>query len=156
MRTFELYCNEIQNVENYEQAKADNFKGWDCHHRLETHTSDGERRLIDLTPKELIALDMYCHRPANELIFMLRKEHTSLHKKGRHLTKEQRKKISETLMRHPVSEENRKKLSEISKGNKYHKGKHHSEEAKRKMSNAKKGKHWKLVDGKRIWYGDNN
>ena len=32
------------------------------------------------------------------------------------------------------------------------KGKKLSEEAKRKLSEAKKGKHWKLVDGKRVWY----
>lgn len=32
------------------------------------------------------------------------------------------------------------------------KGKHHSEETKRKLSAAMKGKHWKLVDGKRVWY----
>ena len=37
------YCDEIENVENYDLAKADNFEDWNCHHRLETHNSDGER-----------------------------------------------------------------------------------------------------------------
>ena len=32
------------------------------------------------------------------------------------------------------------------------KGKHHSEESKAKLSAAKRGRHWKLVDGKRIYY----
>lgn len=74
-------------------------------------------------------------------------------KKGKHLTEETKRKLSEVRKgktpwnkgKHP-SEETRKKLSEV------HKGKHHSEEAKSKMSELKKGKHWKLVDGKRVWY----
>lgn len=44
------------------------------------------------------------------------------------------------------SEETRRKIAE---GNKM---KHVSEESKRKISAAKKGRHWKLVDGKRVWY----
>ena len=92
------------------------------------------------------------------------------------LSEETRKKISESLKgrqspnkgKH-FSEEYKRKLSEA------HKGKHHSEEAKRKMSEAKKGKHfseehrkklseahkgqipcwkgkhWKVVDGKRVY-----
>ena len=44
---FNRYCKDYQNIENYEKAKADNLKGWECHHRLETHNSDGERRLVE-------------------------------------------------------------------------------------------------------------
>lgn len=43
MRNFEIYCKNYQYIENYEKALADNFKGWLCHHRLETYNSDGER-----------------------------------------------------------------------------------------------------------------
>lgn len=79
--------------------------------------------------------------------------------------KEFRKHISETNKGKHHSEETRKKLSEINKGNKYSLGHKVSEEHKKKiseankghnkgkkMSEAKKGKHWKLVDGKRVWY----
>ena len=126
--------------------------GWQCHHRLETHTSDGERRPVDITKKELIALDMYYHRPANELIFLTTLEHLRLHRKG--------KKMSGTFKGKHHSEETKKKMSEAHKGkpspNKgqpaWNKGKHYSEETKRKLSEAKRGKHWKLVDGKRVWY----
>ena len=94
-RCFERYCDNIENVENYEAAKRDNFKGWTCHHRLETHNSDGERRLVDLSHKELIALDMYYHRPADELIFLTHKEHNKLHHKGKTRSEETKKRMSE-------------------------------------------------------------
>lgn len=42
----------------------------------------------------------------------------------------------------PKSEEWKRKM----------KGRIVSEETKKKMSEALKGKHWKLVDGKRVWY----
>ena len=113
MRSFERYCKDFYNIENYEKAKSDNFVGWECHHRLETHTSDGERRNVDLLAKELKALDMYYNRPASELIFMTNSDHHKLHNnlcksgfstrfkkghkphnKGKHLSEEQRLTIS--------------------------------------------------------------
>ena len=77
------FCKNIKEIENYEQAAADNFIGWIIHHRLETHNSDGVRRLINLSRNELIALNMYYDRPASELIFMRNKDHMSLHNKGK-------------------------------------------------------------------------
>lgn len=76
------YCisEQIEQIENYELAKADNFNGWHIHHRMETHNSDGERRLVNLSVEELIALEMYYNRPANELIFLTASEHRKLHK----------------------------------------------------------------------------
>lgn len=75
------YCRpeEQIEVENYELAKADNFVGWDRHHRLETHNSDGVKRLISISTEELIALDMYYDRPASELIWLKKAEHKKLH-----------------------------------------------------------------------------
>lgn len=49
-------CEDISKIENYELAKRDNFSGWVIHHRLETHTSDGERRKVDIGKEELKAL----------------------------------------------------------------------------------------------------
>lgn len=65
-----MYCTEPEKIENFEKALADGFKGWEIHHRLETHNSDGERRLVDITRAELKALDMYYNRPPNELIYL--------------------------------------------------------------------------------------
>ena len=130
-RNFEYFCKDYENIENYEKAKADDFKGWDCHHRLETWTSDGERRLVNITVAELKALDVYYNRPANELIFLRKSEHRLLHHKGKH-----------------YSEETRNKIGTAKKGNKYALGYKRSEEAKMKIGAAKKGntyakgKHW--------------
>ena len=74
------FCKDYEKIENYEMAKADNFIGWDRHHRLETHNSDGVKRIVNLTPEELIALDMYYNRPPEELIWLRHGEHTKLHK----------------------------------------------------------------------------
>ena len=126
---YKRYCKDIENVENFEKAKADNFIGWDCHHRLETHTSDGDRRNVDITRKELIALDMYLNRPAEELIFLTRSEHIILHNHSI----ERGKKISKTKIGQHHSDETKRKLSIA------HKGKHLSEETKNKMSKALKG-----------------
>lgn len=152
MRHFERFCDDFENIENYEAAKKDSFKGWQCHHKLETHTSDGERRLVDITSEELKALGMYWHRPAEELIFMTRKDHVSLHMKGNgyakghHYSDEVKRNISEAMKGRHLSKETRKKIGEAQKG------KQLSEEAKKILSDAFKGKHWKLVDGKRVWY----
>ena len=136
---FERYCTEPENIENYEDAKKDNFKGWHCHHRLETHNSDGERRLVDITVDELKALDMYYRRPASELIFMKHSEHTQLHQKGednsmygKHHSEETKKKMREAKKGKHLSEETRKKIREAKKG------KPKSEETRKKMREAKK------------------
>ena len=139
------FCSEPSKIENYDKAIADTSQTWDCHHRLETHTSDGERRLVDLTKEELEALDMYYHRPPEEFIFLTAKDHMSLHKKGKH-----------------TSEEAKRKNSDAHKGSKNPMfGKSPSEETKRKMSAAHKGRtsnrkglSWRKdpLTGKRIWY----
>ena len=139
MRKFERYCKDYENIENYRKAKADNFKGWCCHHRLETHNSDGERRLVDITVAELQALGMYYNRPASELIFLPLGEHTSLHNEGenhpfygKHHTDETRRKMSESRKGKPKTEEWKNKIGESNKGKKM------SEEARKKISEAKK------------------
>ena len=42
------FCNgDITQIENYELAMNDKTQTWHCHHRLETHDSDGQKRLVD-------------------------------------------------------------------------------------------------------------
>lgn len=132
---YKRYCKDYENIENYDKALADNFKGWHCHHRLETHTSDGERRLVDITQKELMALNMYYHRPAEELIFLTSREHNAFNKGKKH-TEEARRKMSEAANGRKNSAESKKKNSEA------HKGKKHSEESKKKIRSTMKKLHW--------------
>ena len=130
---FKCYCKDYENIENYEKAKKDNFKGWHCHHRLETHNSDGERRLIDISQKELMALNMYYNRPSSELIFMKHGEHKSLHQKGKPSPNKGK----------CFSAETRNKMREAHKGKPSpNKGKHHSEETKKTIAESQKGRHW--------------
>ena len=66
---------ELHKIENFEKAYADYFHGWCIHHRNEI-PKDGS------SPKSrasLIAEGLYYNRPAVELIFLRRSEHTRLH-----------------------------------------------------------------------------
>ena len=63
------------------------------------------------------------------------------------------RKISEALKGKPKSDEHKQNISKARKGKPgYFKGKLLSEEHRSKIGASKKGRHWKLVDGKRIWY----
>ena len=141
MKGFEKYCCEdVTKIENYELAKKDNFKGWVCHHKLGLIATGG---VCDVDSQDLIDWGIYYNRPADELIFLTRNEHKILHNKG---------KPSGMKGKH-FSEEARNKISEANKGK--HFG-HFSEEHKKNIGEANKGKykgkHWKLVDGKRVWF----
>ena len=144
---FQNYCKDYENIENYEKAKADDFKGWHCHHRLETHNSDGERRLVDIAAAELKALGMYYNRPASELIFLTIREHNAFNKgrpgpnKGKKFSEESRRKMAEAKEGKPsnkkgkkLSEETRKKMSEAKQNI--------SAETRRKLSETMKGMRW--------------
>ena len=97
---------------------------------------------------ELIKIGEYFNRPAEELVFLTKSEHSILHMKGKkiwlgkHHTEETKKKMAATKQGKQCSEETKRKISALKKGNKNMLGKHHSEEAKRKMSEANFGKHW--------------
>ena len=132
------YCNEsLSLIENFDKAIADSNQMWHCHHRRELETSR----------KELIKIGEYYNRPASELIFLTPFEHNSLHMKGKqshwlgkHHTEEAKRKIAEARKGMKFSEETKKKLSIALKGKPtWNKGIPHTEESKLKMSIAKKG-----------------
>lgn len=101
-----------------------------------------------------------------------RKEKFGKSMRGKHpvFTEEHNKKISQSKMGHSVSDEARRKMSEAKKG--LYVGRKLSEETKKKIAEAKtgvkrepmkegqketlsklwKGKHWRIVNGKREWY----
>ena len=106
MWSLKRYCSYgFEQIENYQQAAADGFKGWCIHHRLE-FTVDGN---LAHTSDSLKRLGMYYHRPYFELVFMTVKDHRKLHN-----TDSQRR-------------------GTLFKGSTGHTGHRHTEEAKRKM-----------------------
>ena len=144
-KNWKSYCSEpLELVENYMAAKADDFEGWCMHHKLEIQP-DGTR----VSVQDLKDQGLYYDRPANELVFMRFGEHTTLHMlgnacmKGKQLSEETRKKLSEARKGRTFSAEHRQKLSEAHKGeNNPFFGKHHSEETRQKMSKTRKCMLW--------------
>lgn len=53
-KSLKRMCSDVSKIENYDIAVNDNINKWDCHHRLETHTSDGERRIVNISSSELM------------------------------------------------------------------------------------------------------
>lgn len=113
------YCkDDISRIENYDKAVADPMHTWEIHHRLE-FTLDGE---FAHSHKELKQLDMYYNRPYFELIFLTKSEHRRLHMKSERLSADTKQKIAASL---------KGRISPM-------KGKHCSEESRKKMSESAK------------------
>lgn len=120
--TQQQYCkDDISKIENYELAKADNFKGWHIHHRLEL-TLDGE---FAHTPEDLKRMGMYYNRPYFELIFLTKSEHQRIHAQNRSNSTLNKMKSSLSL-----------RTGEL---NNFY-GKHHSDDTKHKISKANRGR----------------
>lgn len=136
------FCKEdISKIKNYELAITDTTQTWVCHHIL------GEI----LTRQKLLEHDFYYDVPACMLKFVTRAEHVRLHMKGKTLSEETRRKISEAHKGNHLSKETRNKISEAHKGKSSpRKGVTLSDETRRKISEAKKGKTWKFINGKRV------
>lgn len=124
------FCkDDISKIENYNLAINDKTQVWECHHRVEILPCGRFSR------NDLKKFNLYYARPANELVFLTPSEHRKLHFKGKKISEETRRKMSESRKgkRFNHSEETKRKIAE------YRKGKKHSEETKRKMSESLKG-----------------
>ena len=130
-------CEDISHIENYDKAMADTEQTWHCHHRAEILPCG------NYSAASLKSQGMYWHRTASELIFLTESDHRKLHMVGsRNNMYGKRGKESNCFGRtgpkHPMY------------------GKHHTEEARKKISTGLKGvyagdksTHW----GKH-WYTD--
>lgn len=140
----EKYCiDDISLIENYEKAISDVSQIWECHHRLEI--IDGKKT----SRSELIRKGLYYSRPHEELIFLTKEEHTSIHNRGKMYNAETRKKISDTHKGkgHPHSLDARKKMSESKRGGKNPMfDRKVSDETRAKLSRAAK-RQWAKVRG---------
>lgn len=119
-------CEDISKIENYDKAVADKEHKWECHHRLEIQGQF--RNSVGLLKR----CGMYWKQPAERLIFLTSSEHRSLHFKGKS-SWNKGKSAWNSGKRNVYSEETRRKMSEAKKG------KPLSEETKRKMSKVRKG-----------------
>ena len=118
------YCREdISLIENYDKAIADTTETWECHHRLEIQ----EGKTYSM--KELKALRLYYMRPACELIFLTKSDHSRLHAMNR--SKEHKEKVKAAFAKMTVEE--KKVFGVKNKGNTYRLGKKLSEETKQKI-----------------------
>lgn len=134
------YCKEEPSkIENYDKAIADTTQTWHLHHRRETI----------YTRKGLIEIGEYYNRPACELIFLPKAEHTRIHAKGkrwalgRRWSDEQRKEISKRLIGHNVSQETRDKIRKTKTGaSNGCEGRILSKSTRQKIGAARIGLHW--------------
>lgn len=126
------FCQTPELIENYEQAVADKTQIWVCHHRDEIRVLPSGMIAIR-SKKELIENDRYFNCPPNELIFMTMSDHAKLH--------------SKYIYHPPMSESEKERRSTAYKGRKL------SEEAKKKISIAGKGKPSKLKNTYRTEFG---
>lgn len=131
--------DDISLIENYQKAIEDDTQTYCCHHRLGIE--------LHLTRDELKQMDLYFNRPASELIFLTKTEHRQLHILYDNPMNniESRQRISEKLKGRVFSEETRKKMSDAKKGKPltspvWNEGKHLTEEHKKKISEKLKGR----------------
>ena len=96
------FCKTPELIENYNVAIQDNSNQWDCHHRLETHFSDGTERPknAQLSAAELKALDMYYNRPPEEFIYLTHSEHRALHNSGTKKSNKTKSKTEESMTKY--------------------------------------------------------
>ena len=128
-----IYCKEPELIENYDKAISDKDEMWICHHKLEQV----------FTLAELKRAGWYFDRKPQEFIFIRRSEHdgnTKIH-------------ISHKNQKRGYAKSPEQKSKRCSDA---HKGIAFSDERKKHMSESMKGshkcKHWKLIDGRRVWY----
>lgn len=127
-------CENITLIENYDKAIADETQTWDCHHRLELIVTGG---VCDVARQDLIDWNLYYNRPADELIFMTKSEHNSIHYNTRGIIESHIGKPS-TFKGRSHTKETKLKMSKAHKGRKF------SKEWRRKMSESAK-KRWAIT-----------
>lgn len=117
------YCSEsITKIENYEEALKSEDR-YDCHHRDEIKVLPSGMKVYR-SQKDLIEAGRYWKCPANELIFIRHDDHLLLHGSERPVDHEKASNIAKQAS-----------ITRIARGNHWH-----SEETKKKISEAHKGK----------------
>ena len=119
IRREDYCCESLELVESYAAAKADDFQGWDIHHRGEILTCGR------FSADDLKKFGLYWNRPASELIWLRHDEHIAMHSagnshakgnkpqnKGKHLSEETRQKISSSVRKRFADQAFKQKVTE--------------------------------------------
>ena len=111
-KTKHFCCEPLENIENFQEAVNDKTQQWCLHHRLEI----GED--YENTEEQLKMMGLYYNRPACELIYLPMGIHTSLHNKHKLKLGKLKSFIGNRKGKKskPLTEEQKKKLSEARKG----------------------------------------
>lgn len=126
LRYKKFCCEDLSLIENYDIAiKSDEI--FDCHHRLE----------LNYSMNELKQMNLYYNRPANELIFLSKHDHMSLHHKGKILSNDVKQKIGQSKTGQTHTEETKQKISKSMDGRKQYEM---TDEIRQKLSISRKGK----------------
>ena len=132
-----------KSISRYCSEDASNIENYDLAIADKTRTWDCHHRLeiqpdgTEVSSDELRSRGMYYHRPSNELIFLTKSEHTRLHMS----VESARNNIGMQFRGKHLSEEHRRKLSESHKGQtSAMKGKTHSLETRKIISDRGKGR----------------
>ena len=182
------FCKDpLNQIENWDKAITDDTQTWDCHHRLEIELGMTRQQLIDAglyfdrPASELIMLTHTEHAALHSLYDGKALKMNEAWR-GHHHTDVARRKIAEAHRGRKMSEEAKRKVSEAQRGSHWwNDGKHtirsvecpgegwvlgripFSEETKRKMGEANKGRKFseetirKMSEArKRYWAGKND
>ena len=135
-KSIRQFCSEDPSlIENYNEAVSSPEK-WVCHHRGEILPCGR------YTPADLKKFGLYYHRPASELVFLTRNEHTRIHKLGnknclgKHRTEATKEKLRQAHLGKRLSDAAKEKLRQLNLGKRL------SDETKAKMSQKWLGKKW--------------
>lgn len=122
-------CEDPSLIENYYAAMEDTQQIWHLHHRAEVLPCG------NFSVSDLKKFGLYFNRPASELIYLTKAEHSKLH--STHMTRLHRKRLSTAAKEvggHSHTLETRLKMSKTRKGMKF------SDEHRQKMSKSLKGR----------------
>lgn len=130
------FCTEPHLIENYDLAIADKTYTWKCHHKLEAF----------FTKAELIKMGRYYNVPPRELVFVQNEtQHQKWPHKG-HFERVEKSAQKNRGKKRKFSDEHLKHLSEG------HKGIKRSLDSRIKQGNTLKGKHYKIIDHKKVYF----
>lgn len=100
-KAYKYCCEDLSLVENYDKAIADKENTWHVHHRDEIRVLPSGM-VVRRSIQDLVDAGRYYQCPANELIFVTKELHNTIHfrggsspMKGKHWSPEMRRHLSQ-------------------------------------------------------------